>query len=273
MGSEVNLGPVQAALNANPKYQQLLAAFNAAGPQQKPLAWAALSDWTTNNPASPASGTNFANTGGAQDYYQTVGGSGTLTQDRSNDPWTSPGTWGPIIVGGAAAGVGLVGAAGAGASAAGSAGAGVQSGLLGATAETAADVAGAGAGAGAAAGGAGAAAGGSAAATGGGWGSALLGGGAKGTLATSALGTGAQVYGSKEQADAAANANKTQQQANTNALTLAQQQQAQQYQEFQQQQTALQNQWNAQQAIRAPYRAAGVAALGNIGKILGTNFS
>lgn len=80
-------------------------------------------------------------------------------------------------------------------------------------------------------------------------------------------------YGAHESSQASEQATQATSQSNAAAIAEQQKEDAQQKAEFDAQQAALTNQWNAQQAIRAPYRAAGQTALSKVGDILGVNFN
>jgi len=92
-------------------------------------------------------------------------------------------------------------------------------------------------------------------------------------LGTAAAGATAGIYGANKAAGTAENANATTAASNAAAIAEQQRQDAQQKAEFDAQQSALANQWNAEQQIRAPYRAAGQQALVRLGDLIGTNFS
>ncbi len=91
-------------------------------------------------------------------------------------------------------------------------------------------------------------------------------------LGTAAAATATGIYGATKQADSAAAANTTTATANAAALKQAEAQQQMQYEEFNQQQALAKAQYDAQQQLRAPYRAAGANALSSLGGILGVNF-
>lgn len=83
----------------------------------------------------------------------------------------------------------------------------------------------------------------------------------------------AGIYGANKSSDTAQQGQKQQADANAAAIAEQQRQDAQQKQQFDAQQAAAKAQWDAEQNIRAPYRAAGSAALGSLGDILGVNFN
>lgn len=102
-------------------------------------------------------------------------------------------------------------------------------------------------------------------------------------IAAGVAGGAAQIYGAHKQGEAATAANATQSQSNQQAIELQKQQIAQQQQQFTQSQAQAKAQWDAsqqfaqeqfnqQQALRAPYRAAGQAALSKLGDVLGMSF-
>lgn len=82
----------------------------------------------------------------------------------------------------------------------------------------------------------------------------------------------ATVYGANKSSEATQQASQVQSQSNAAAIAEQQRQDDLQKQEFDQQQAAAKAQWDAEQNIRAPYRAAGASALGSLGDILGVNF-
>lgn len=91
-----------------------------------------------------------------------------------------------------------------------------------------------------------------------------------------ALGIGgaiAGVYGAKKSSEATENASTLSKESSDKAIALQTSQDAETKREFDAQQSALQNQWNAEQSIKAPYRAVGQQALSNIGSLLGQNFA
>lgn len=92
-----------------------------------------------------------------------------------------------------------------------------------------------------------------------------------GALAAGTAGA-AGIYGANKSSETAQQGQKQQADANADAIAEQQRQDAIQKQEFDQQQAAAKAQWDAEQNIRAPYRAAGSAALGSLGDILGVNF-
>ena len=92
-------------------------------------------------------------------------------------------------------------------------------------------------------------------------------------IAAGVAGGAATAYGAHESSKATEQATATTAASNAAAIAEQQRQDAQQKAEFDAQQAALLNQWNAEQNIRAPYRAAGAAALGSLGDILGVNFN
>lgn len=187
MGREFSnneLGSIQDSLNNDPQYQRLMAAYkqaqedyNAArasgryGAQMENYhgpnpasAGAAVQNYVQNHPSSAGSAAGGANRDGG-DYAYNYDPNKKEFGEVGHTPWyKNVAFWGPMIAGGAmgAGALSAAGAFGGGAGAASSApGLGVQAGLLGPTAETAADVAAgsaAGTGGAAAAGGAGSAA-------------------------------------------------------------------------------------------------------------------
>lgn len=91
--------------------------------------------------------------------------------------------------------------------------------------------------------------------------------------AVSAAGAGAAgIYGANKASDASEAASQTQAAGNAAAIAEQQRQDAQQKSEFDAQQSAAKAQWDAEQQIRAPYRAAGQQALLRLGDLIGTHF-
>ena len=95
---------------------------------------------------------------------------------------------------------------------------------------------------------------------------------AVGTAVAGGLAAGASIYGAHEQSNTAQNAATLSAQANAAALKEAEAQNTQQYNVFNSQQAMLEAQFNAEQNVKAPYRAAGANALSALGGILGVNF-
>lgn len=83
---------------------------------------------------------------------------------------------------------------------------------------------------------------------------------------------GATLYGAKKSAEATKQAAALSAKSNADAIAEQQKQDAIQQQQFNQQQAAAKAQWDAEQAIRAPYRQAGANALSSLGGILGVDF-
>lgn len=91
-------------------------------------------------------------------------------------------------------------------------------------------------------------------------------------IAAGVAGGAASAYGAHKQAQSSDKAAALSSQSNAAALAEQQKQDALQKQEFDQQQSASKAQWDAEQAIRAPYRQAGANALSSLGGILGVDF-
>lgn len=73
----------------------------------------AVTNYVNNHPGSAGSGLNFGPNAGTGSHRFSFDPNSGFTDDY--DPWyANPGFWGPIAVGGAAAGIGLLGAAGGG---------------------------------------------------------------------------------------------------------------------------------------------------------------
>lgn len=92
-------------------------------------------------------------------------------------------------------------------------------------------------------------------------------------IAAGVAGGAATAYGASKASDSAAEANRTTAASNSAAIEEQKRQDAQQKAEFDQQQALAKQQWDAAQAIRAPYRQAGQVALGHLGDLLGVNFN
>ncbi len=82
----------------------------------------------------------------------------------------------------------------------------------------------------------------------------------------------AGAYSAHKQSESTDNAAAIKAKSDAAALALATQQENTRKQEYDQQQALLKSQWDAQQQIRAPYRAAGANALSTIGNMLGVDF-
>jgi len=86
-------GILQSQLNSDPQYLSLKSKFTQS---QSPLDWLALTQYSSNK-------LDLGNAANRGRYAATIGGSGNVQVSDPNNPWTSPGTWGPVIVGAAAA--------------------------------------------------------------------------------------------------------------------------------------------------------------------------
>lgn len=83
---------------------------------------------------------------------------------------------------------------------------------------------------------------------------------------------GAGIYGAHKAGESADQANATTAASSAAAIEEQKRQDAQQKAQFDQQQAASKAQWDAEQQIRAPYRAAGQQALMRLGDLIGTHF-
>lgn len=91
-------------------------------------------------------------------------------------------------------------------------------------------------------------------------------------IGASAATAGAGIYGANKSSQANEAANATTAASSAAAIEEQKRQDAQQKAQFDQQQTAAKAQWDAEQQIRAPYRAAGQQALLRLGDLIGTHF-
>lgn len=82
----------------------------------------------------------------------------------------------------------------------------------------------------------------------------------------------ATIYGANKSSESNAAANATTAASSQAVIAEQQRQDAQQKEQFDQQQAASKAQWDAEQQIRAPYRAAGQQALLRLGDLIGTHF-
>ncbi len=92
------------------------------------------------------------------------------------------------------------------------------------------------------------------------------------TAAAAAGSAGAGIYGAHKAGDANELATQTQAKSAADAIALQREQDAQTQKNFDTQQAASKAQWDAQQQIRAPYRAAGLQSLMRLGDLIGTHY-
>lgn len=93
------------------------------------------------------------------------------------------------------------------------------------------------------------------------------------SAAAAAAGGAATVYGVNKASESSDKALQASTQANRDAIAEQRRQDDIAQFNFQQQQKQAKDQWDAQQAIKAPYRQAGQVALGHLGDLLGVNFN